>query len=134
MRLSSPIAATSPVLTRQRLGRSSPVTQGNAGTRAPLASTSAEDEGGGDGEHHQCDGDVEDAPRGGSREERREQPRAVAERREPGEACGSRSAGEPPATLRAVLVGERADEQDRVEIDVRVEPRQGDDGGEHATA
>src|SRR6478736_3345226 len=103
MRLSSPTAATSPVLTRQRLGRSSTVTQGNAGTRATWAWTSAEDEGGGDGEHDQRDGDVEDAPRGGSPKERREQPRAVAERGEPGEARRGGPGGEPPAPVGAGL-------------------------------
>ena len=60
--------------------------------------------------------------------------RAVAERREPHDARERRLRRRTTTARRPVLVGERADEQHGVEVDVRVEPRQREDRGEHAAA
>ena len=55
-------------------------------------------------------------------------------RREPAEAGQTGAGGEPPAARGPVRAGDGADEQHRVQVDVRVEPGEGQGGGQDRPA
>ena len=63
-------------------------------------------------------------PGAGVGEARGGEPGAVPQPGEPRDARDARAEGEPPAARRAVGAGDRAEQEDGVEVDVRVEPRQ----------
>ena len=67
---------------------------------------------------------VEHAPRAGAREHAAQQPSAVGEGEEPGDARHAGARGGRPAAV-AVRVGDRSEQEHRVEVDVRVHPGQG---------
>ncbi len=72
-------------------------------------------------DHDDGDDRVEDAPRAGAREHAAEQPSAVGEGEEPDDARDAGARGERPAAV-AVRVGDRPEQEHRVEVDVRVQP------------
>src|SRR5262249_14410081 len=65
---------------------------------------------------------VEHLPRARRRQQPGGEPRAEAEAREPQRARDARADGEPPPAGTAVGVGDRAEQNHRVEVDMRVEP------------
>jgi hypothetical protein len=82
---------------------------------------SGEEHPGGEGGHQGGDGGVEDLPGSGAGEEAGEFAGAEAECGEPGEAGGDGAQAVEPAAVGAALVGEGAEQDDRVQVDVRVE-------------
>lgn len=87
-----------------------------------LTLSQPDDQGDADGDHRGGDEPVQEPPRGGPPEETGEQAGAEAERREPAQAGDGGACGEVPAQ-RAVPRGDGSDQQDGVQVDVRIEPR-----------
>ena len=78
-------------------------------------------------DHDDGDDRVEHAPRARAREHAAEEPRAVGEAEEPDEARDARTGREGPAAV-AVGVRDRAEQEHRVEVHVRVQPSEGEAG------
>lgn len=83
---------------------------------------------GGEGGHEEGDGGVEDLPGSGAGEEGGEFAGEEAQGEEPGEAGGYRAYAVEPAAVGASLVGEGAQEDDGVQVDVGVEVREAQAG------
>ncbi|CCH69036.1 hypothetical protein BN10_130050 [Phycicoccus elongatus Lp2] len=84
----------------------------------------------GQGEHHQADEGVENLPGPGAGERSRESARAEPERGEPRDRRDPGTGGKPPATGDPVLVGDVAEHEHGVEVDVRVEEGERERGGD----
>src|SRR6056297_3223459 len=93
--------------------------------RAPRQASSVRGEAGGEGQHHDTDDTVEHPPGPRRPENRREPARGIAEGEEEDEARGD--CARPEEEALSVPGGrERADENEGVEIDMRVEPGEGE--------
>ena len=79
----------------------------------------------GDRQHGQPDQDVEHLPGARPGQQRGGQSRAVPESGEPQDAPEARAHREPPLARRAMVRGDRPEQEHGVEVDVRVEPGQG---------
>ena len=93
-----------------------------------LSTGSAREQTHGERDHHDTDHHVEHTPGAGARREVRDRARAVPQAGEPQHAAEHCTHREPPAPRVAVLVGDRAEHEHGVEVDVRVEPGQRERG------
>src|SRR4051812_17351704 len=125
MKLSlSPISSPSPEAARRCRRRSAESRAGRIGQRAASADRSeggAEEQFRGDCQHGRADPGVKHSPSKGAREEGSEQSRSVSKPEEPAEGRQDRSAGvsDPPGAEMARR--QAPEEQNGVEIDMRVE-------------